>query len=564
MTRKNHLLVIAIDEYHHFTKLNNTIRDAKEITKVLSQLYQFEEGNIHTLYNEEATEDGIDEKFLELVESLGEEDNLVVLYSGHGHYRENVNEGYWIPVDGRQDKVSDYISNANLIRYVQNIKAHHLLIIVDSCFSGTLVEQLRAQTDINSEGFPSRRVFASGRTTVVADDVPGKNSPFAKGIIDFLKNNRQKEVSTTTLIESVRTYVGNYSTQIPVEGRLRSPRDNRGEFFFRRKLTESDFWTNALAQDSFKAIEEYLEIYPEGDYAKEAHLNLRKQIAKKAWALALKSNTPDDYESFIESYSDSEFAETARAKLKILIHAEEEREVFFKEKKQKEIEVERCKRDYCKLAEEGLAAMRRDNYRTAREKFWECEAFHIKGLDGFDPALEVIQNKRNQCTKRIRFTDYKSEGKTAFRIRDYQSAIALFTKALEIDGEDEECLKLKNAATRLKELDLSMEITLMKRGNLAKKVPENPKTSLKPSIQVEPKSSPSEKSIEVHREIKEDGKIILNKKKLTIKNSSNEKKEQAGKKANIKITKTSTDQIKVSKRSKKDIRDEISINPKPK
>ena len=492
------MLVIAIDEYKYLATLNNAIKDVREITNILTQLYQFDEENIHTLYNQEATEDGIDNKFLELVDLIGEEDNLLIFYSGHGYYRENVKEGYWIPVDGRRDKVSDYISNANLIKYLQNIKAHHLLMIVDSCFSGALVEQLRGNTNANSESFPSRRIFASGRTEMVSDGVPGENSPFAKGIIDFLKFNTQKQVSTTALIDSVRTFVGRIADQDPIEGRLRSAKDNRGEFFFKRKLSESDFWTNALAKDTFEAYKEYLEIYPDGKYYVEAEVNLKKQMAKKAWKIAIKSNTPDDYQGFIVSYPDSEYVETARAKLKLLIKAEEERKAFLREKVQTEIEIERCITNYRRVAQEGEIAFRENDYRKAREKFWECEEHYMEGIEGFIPSLEIIVNKREQCTKKITFLAYKEEGKTAFSLRNYKAAIEYFTKALEIEVEDEECHRLKGASLRLLNAKGQLEVKTDRDDNQSMPKPgKNPSISVsvkENSIEVKPTDTPADKT----------------------------------------------------------------------
>ena len=272
MDGKNYILAIAIDNYHHFSPLNNAVKDVDTIINILCSLYQFDEENVHRLFNDEATEDGIDYKLLELVDILTENDNLIIFYSGHGYYRKNVREGYWVPVNGRRDKVSDYISNANLIRYLQNIHAHHIMMFVDSCFSGALVEQLRG--DANSERYPSRRVFVSGRVEMISDGIPGEHSPFAQGIIDFLKANMQIKASVTQLIDSVRNYVGRVSSQDPIEGRLRTSRDNRGEFFFRRNFSEPEYWKLTLEKNTVDAYKLFIETFPGGEYIPIAVRNM--------------------------------------------------------------------------------------------------------------------------------------------------------------------------------------------------------------------------------------------------------------------------------------------------
>ena len=52
---KNYLFSIAIDDYHNFPQLHNCVKDAKDITELLTDRYQFEKENLITLYNEDAT-----------------------------------------------------------------------------------------------------------------------------------------------------------------------------------------------------------------------------------------------------------------------------------------------------------------------------------------------------------------------------------------------------------------------------------------------------------------------------------------------------------------------------
>lgn len=57
---KNYLLAIAIDKYIHLPPLYNCVKDAEDLIALLKEKYRFEEENIRTLKNEEATREARD------------------------------------------------------------------------------------------------------------------------------------------------------------------------------------------------------------------------------------------------------------------------------------------------------------------------------------------------------------------------------------------------------------------------------------------------------------------------------------------------------------------------
>jgi uncharacterized caspase-like protein len=501
MEGKNYLFAIAIDRYKYYPSLNNAVKDVEEIIRILTELYQFEKEDVFKLFNEEATEDSIDEKFLELVDKVKEEDNLLVFYSGHGYYRENVKEGYWIPSDGRKDKVSDYITNANLIRYVQNIKSHHLLMVVDSCFSGALVEKLRGNN--TSEKLPSRRVFASGRTETVSDGLPGQNSPFAKAIIDTLKAYSDESVTSTDLIYEVKSYVKHKYSQEPVEGRLRDSKDNRGEFVFHRKRTELDYWIIAKQKNTLEAYESFLKIFQDGEFSSEALTKHRACIASKAWSKAVASDTIPDYEDFLTLYRkdiEIEYVDKANERITRLKRAEHEQKLAYlkelenikNQAKEKE-EIEKRSKQYRGKALEGKKAIETGNYRLARKLFGECELLFRNDAEGFIPGIDEINEEKQRCTRQLMYAEYLQDGKRAYDIRDYKMAITLFQKALENKPKDSEALRLKEAAEKLKQVSIQHTvIPAPNRGTSGrKKIVVNPKPASRPRIKVLPKERTS-------------------------------------------------------------------------
>jgi hypothetical protein len=218
--------------------LYNCVRDADQLIEVLTEKYQFEASNVTKLYNAEATEDRILDALNQLIDNVQEQDNLVILYSGHGEYENTIDEGYWIPVDGQLNQSADYISNSRITKYLRAIKAHHILLVVDSCFSGALftTRKLTDRTPTNRlDHIASRWLLTSGRNEVVADGTPGDHSPFADNLLYFLKNNKDTSLSISELAHHVIEGVTYNANQTPRGEPLQNVGHKGGQFYFHLK-----------------------------------------------------------------------------------------------------------------------------------------------------------------------------------------------------------------------------------------------------------------------------------------------------------------------------------------
>ena len=131
---KNYLLAIGIDQYQHVGKLSNAVRDARMVSDLLEERYGFEERQL--LIDGEATRRGIRNVLREQIRRVGKEDNLVIYFSGHGHYDQLINEAYWVPVDARFGDDTDYVSYDYIQKSIRAMDAHHIFLVVDSCYSG--------------------------------------------------------------------------------------------------------------------------------------------------------------------------------------------------------------------------------------------------------------------------------------------------------------------------------------------------------------------------------------------------------------------------------------------
>ncbi len=240
---QQYLLAIGIDAYEDCTPLHNAVRDASDIADVLQTEYDFRPENVCLITDSEATEERILSEFRRLVRRVQPEDSVLIFFSGHGYFDEDFQQGYWIPVDAKENNVGDYIPNSEISNTIRAIRSLHTFMIADACFSGSLFGQSRS---VGGSGdgssyqqrvgqIPSRWGLASGRNEVVADGEPGKNSPFSESLIYYLRNQTDAAFCVSELVLYVKTVTANNAEQTPVGSPLRHVGDKGGEFVFRPK-----------------------------------------------------------------------------------------------------------------------------------------------------------------------------------------------------------------------------------------------------------------------------------------------------------------------------------------
>jgi len=207
--RTNHLLVIGIDNYKNsITDLNNAVLDAQTVTAILQEKYDFKPENTTIILNERATREAIISAFDKKMETLTEDDNFVFYFSGHGEIAKRGNRGFWIPADGKVGKRSSWVSNSDIKETLASTHAHHILGIVDSCFSGSFFRNLTQENTPNHtyqllDSTPSRWLLTAGRETLVPDGAPGEHSPFARVLISHLKNNPLSALPISELAQKI-------------------------------------------------------------------------------------------------------------------------------------------------------------------------------------------------------------------------------------------------------------------------------------------------------------------------------------------------------------------------
>ena len=272
---ENYLFAIGIDKYKSCSCLNNAVLDVRVLMEILTSNYQFQDDEKHliTLFNENATRKNVYKYFRNLQNSINENDSLLIYFSGHGYYEKDF-DGFWIPAEARVGEMDEYIENTSVIKFIKNIKAKHILIIADSCFSGALFLEKHRNIGVRPsisklEELKSRWAFSSGRLEFVSDGISGEHSPFAKYLIKFLKEPNNHTFTTFDIVNYVRTATEYNSEQIPRGEPLKDVGDEGGEFIF-RKQNVSDFnWSNVKRTNTIESYLDYLDNNPNTKYKEE-------------------------------------------------------------------------------------------------------------------------------------------------------------------------------------------------------------------------------------------------------------------------------------------------------
>ena len=231
-----HALVIGINDYEYLPKLETAVGDAKAVAEVLKRKYGFK---VTLLINPNHGE--IIDSFDEFREKLGPTDNLLIYYAGHGWLDEEADRGYWLPVDAKKKRRSKWISNATITDNLKALGAKHVMLVADSCFSGSLVRSAEMGTRKRADDYWrkmaekwARVVITSGGLEPVADKGGGEFSPFAKAFIDALEDN-ELIMDGTTLFSRMRRPVMIAADQTPQYSDVRKAGHDGGDFLFVRK-----------------------------------------------------------------------------------------------------------------------------------------------------------------------------------------------------------------------------------------------------------------------------------------------------------------------------------------
>lgn len=120
------------------------------------------------------------------------EDSVLLFYAGHGYLLDEVKMGYWIPVDASVKTAKGWISNSDIAKLLAAIPARQLMLISDSCYSGTLTREQKViqGRELKPDEILRQRsvlVLSSGADEPVSDEGKDGHSIFAWNLIKTLQ-----------------------------------------------------------------------------------------------------------------------------------------------------------------------------------------------------------------------------------------------------------------------------------------------------------------------------------------------------------------------------------------
>ena len=232
-----HALVIGINDYENLPRLETAVADATAVANVLRHQYGFD---VRLLLD--ATRDDVIHALDQLRAELTEHDNLLIYYAGHGVLDKEADIGSWLPVDAEEETQADWIPISTVTGTVKAMSAKHVMVVSDSCYSGTLTRGIDLSFRIKTGGDRgavlrrlaakrSRTALVSGGLEPVYDGGGDGHSVFARAFLAALRENTQV-LDGHQLFTTIRGQVIVNADQTPNYGAIRRAGHDDGEFLF--------------------------------------------------------------------------------------------------------------------------------------------------------------------------------------------------------------------------------------------------------------------------------------------------------------------------------------------
>jgi uncharacterized caspase-like protein len=230
-----HALVIGNQRYRNIKALGTPEADARSIAALLKDDYGFAEVGLVL----DATRADMLRALDASMRQTGERDNLLIYYAGHGYLDRGSERGYWLPVDAESDSRVNWLSNGDITDTLKASRAKHVMVVADSCYSGSLVRAVDVVPTSDADlrrlvRAKARTVMTSGGLEPVTDAGGGQHSVFAKAFLDGLRAN-DGVIDGTKLFAALRRKVLLNAEQTPQYADIRFAGHDGGDFLFVRR-----------------------------------------------------------------------------------------------------------------------------------------------------------------------------------------------------------------------------------------------------------------------------------------------------------------------------------------
>ncbi len=238
-------LIIGVQNYEILDDLATPIADVDAVRRVLEDRYGFS-----TRVLKDADHETIMRAVVEINEQLGDNDNLLIYFAGHGNLANygELQTGHWLPSNAEHAPRNTYwIDNSFITQHLSISKARRILVVADSCYAGLLSTDpamvIAGNGNELPEAFlgkiaakPARLVLSSGGERPVLDGGGDGHSVFARAFIETLKTN-EGILAAPALYSSIMDDVRESAADVDFEQEpqlrtIKSAGHALGQFFF--------------------------------------------------------------------------------------------------------------------------------------------------------------------------------------------------------------------------------------------------------------------------------------------------------------------------------------------
>jgi uncharacterized caspase-like protein/peptidoglycan/xylan/chitin deacetylase (PgdA/CDA1 family) len=248
-------LVVGIDAYAKWPKLQHAVKDAEAVKDTLISRYGFAQDHILFFKDGDATRANLLGALNGKLAQAKRDDRIFIYFAGHGATRKlssGRDLGYLIPVDSDPNTfATDGLPMTDLQTVAEGLTAKHVFFVMDACYSGLGLTRGGSDAFLreNSKRLARQMLTAGGADQTVADDGPGGHSVFTWTLLQGLNGradlNGDGVITATELAAFVAPAVSSMSKQTPAFGSL--PGSEGGEFVF-EKPVETEFLNADSAQ----------------------------------------------------------------------------------------------------------------------------------------------------------------------------------------------------------------------------------------------------------------------------------------------------------------------------
>ncbi|MEW6267496.1 MAG: SUMF1/EgtB/PvdO family nonheme iron enzyme [Thermodesulfobacteriota bacterium] len=234
-------LVIGASKYQHWPMLQFAAQDAQDVSARLKSLGF----NVKTVLDPNS--DQLKAALDDIAYGEGQTRNrgLLIFFSGHGDTEglaDSTEMGYIVPVDcplrSRDPRgfARLAVSMNDIEALARKINSKHVLMVFDSCFSGSVFSMLKEPPPEISEksARPVRQFITAGGAKETVPDRSVFKVSFLQGLEGEADLNKDGYVTGSELGMYLQSAVVNYSRggQHPQYGKIRNPELDKGDFIF--------------------------------------------------------------------------------------------------------------------------------------------------------------------------------------------------------------------------------------------------------------------------------------------------------------------------------------------